>query len=203
MLVSAAIASSVPEVSSGPTMQGARATRGTAWRSRAAASLMLPGSVRDAAATGVVSREASRTATTSAAWTASSPPTAPTMTPSASVTMLIRPTRDTRASAGVGQPRVQCLGEHGMRAQVVGDEEGRLGHRDRVRDDLVRLGVRERQQRHHHAGRAPVRADQVAEHLFEVILAATQVADPYLGAVAGGGRHVGDPHGDLLALRPG
>jgi len=36
-----------------------------------------------------------------------------------------------------------------------------------------------------------------------VILVAAQEADTYLGAVAGGGRHVGDALGDVYAFRPG
>ena len=45
--------------------------------------------------------------------------------------------------------------------------------------------------------------DQVGEHLVEVILVAAQEADPHLGTVAGGGRHICDALGDLFAFRPG
>jgi hypothetical protein len=98
--------------------------------------------------------------------------------------MLIRPTR-------------------AARAQRVGDKQLCLGRRDRLRDGLVHLGVRERQQRHHHTGQGVVLDDQVGEDVVQVVLVAAQETDAYLGAGAGCGRHVGDALGDVYAFRPG
>jgi threonine aldolase len=105
--------------------------------------------------------------------------------------------------ADIGQPREQRLGEQRVRAQVARDEQRCLGRGNGIGDGLVRLGVRERQQRHHHTGQAAVPAGQAVQRVLQVILAAAQVTDQHLGAGAGSGRHVRYPDRDLFALRPG